>query len=100
MCTGLGIDMRRTAVVDFDGINVIITEQRTQPWDAEVFRHVGIEPMEQKILVVKSAAHFRASFEPIAKEIFEVDLPGLVSNNFSNFRFRNVLRPVFPLDEM
>jgi len=100
MCTGLGIDMGRTAVVDFDGIKVIVSELRTQPWDAEVFRHVGIEPMEQKILVVKSAAHFRASFEPIAKEIFEVDLPGLVSNNFSNFRFQNVLRPVFPLDEM
>ncbi len=98
MCTGLPIEMGRTAVVDIDGVEVVITERRTQPWDAEVFRRLGIEPGNRKILVVKSAAHFRASFEPIAKEIFEVDLPGLVSNNFINFQFKNILRPVFPLD--
>jgi microcystin degradation protein MlrC len=98
MCTGLRIEMGRTAVVDVDGIEVVITELRTQPWDAEVFRRLGIEPSNRKVLVVKSAAHFRASFEPIAKEIFEVDLPGLVSNNFANFQFHNILRPVFPLD--
>ena len=98
MCTGLPVAMGRTAVVDLDGIEVVITERRTQPWDSEVFRRLGIDPGNRKILVVKSAAHFRASFEPIAKEIFEVDLPGLVSNNFANFHFNNIIRPVFPLD--
>ena len=98
MCTGLGIDMGRSAVVDLGGIEVIVTELRTQPWDAEAFRRMGIEPSDRRILAVKSAAHFRAAFEPIAKQIFEVDLPGLVSNNFTNFAFRNVIRPVYPLD--
>lgn len=98
MCTGLEVNMGKTAVVQIGGIYVIICTLRTQPWDAEVFRKVGIEPASKKILCVKSAAHFRASFEPIAAKIIEVDLPGLVSNNFSNFTFRNILRPVFPLD--
>jgi microcystin degradation protein MlrC len=98
MCTGLEIDMGRTVVVRIGGIEVIVCELRTQPWDAEAFRRMGIEPLNQRILCVKSAAHFRAAFEPIAKKIIEVDLPGLVSNNFTNFSFKNIRRPVFPLD--
>lgn len=98
MCTGLEIDMGRTVVVRIGGIDVIVCELRTQPWDAEAFRRMGIEPLNQRILCVKSAAHFRAAFEPISKKIVEVDLPGLVSNNFANFSFKNVRRPVFPLD--
>ncbi len=100
MCTGLSIDMGKTVVLDIDGIEVIVSELRTQPWDAEAFRRMGIDPANRKIIVVKSAAHFRAAFEPIAGKILEVDLPGLVSNNFANFSFKNILRPVFPLDRI
>lgn len=100
MCTGLTIDMGKTVVLDIDGIEVIVSELRTQPWDAEAFRRMGIDPANRKVLVVKSAAHFRAAFEPIAEKILEVDLPGLVSNNFTNFSFNNILRPVFPLDQI
>jgi microcystin degradation protein MlrC len=99
MCTGLHIQMGKSAVIDLGGVEVIVCERRTQPWDAEVFRRAGITPESRDIIVVKSAAHFRASFEPIAGRIIEVDLPGLVSNNFANFQFKNIVRPVFPLDE-
>ena len=34
-----------------------------QAYDLEIFRHIGLEPTQQKILVVKSTCHFRADFE-------------------------------------
>ena len=56
------------------------------------------DPLSEKILVVKSTIHYRAAFEPIAKEIIEVDAPGLSSSNLARFDFRRIRRPIFPLD--
>jgi microcystin degradation protein MlrC len=47
---------------------------------------------------VKSTIHYRAAFEPLAREIVEVDAPGLSSSNLDRFRFERVRRPIFPLD--
>jgi microcystin degradation protein MlrC len=63
-----------------------------------MIRFVGIDPLREKILVVKSTIHYRAAFEPIAKEIIEVDAPGLSSSNLARFPYRRIRRPIFPLD--
>jgi microcystin degradation protein MlrC len=63
-----------------------------------MIRFVGIDPLLEKILVVKSTIHYRAAFEPIAREIIEVDAPGLSSSNLSRFDFKRIRRPIFPLD--
>jgi microcystin degradation protein MlrC len=41
-----------------------------------MYRYVGIEPTEQKILVNKSSVHFRADFEPIAERLLICAAPG------------------------
>ncbi|MGI6574940.1 MAG: MlrC C-terminal domain-containing protein [bacterium] len=94
---GQRVDIGCTVVLDINGIEVIVPERRMQPHDLQVFRRVGIEPTEKQILVVKSSLHFRAAFGPIAKEIIDVDAPGIMAMNFKQFDFRNVRRPVFPL---
>jgi len=63
-----------------------------------VARSVGIDPQHKKIVVVKSSVHYRAAYEPIAKEIIEIDGPGLSSPNLSRFEFKHIRRPIFPLD--
>lgn len=89
----------RTVVLDSDGIEIIIPEWRMQPFDAEIFRRLGIEPSEKKILVLKSAVHFRASYGPMAKKIIEVDTPEYGTMNFESLKFTNIQRPVYPLDK-
>ncbi len=98
MSTGVKTSMGRAAVVKCRGVSVVVNEKRFQPLDAEVARSLGIEPSNMKIVVVKSAVHYRACYEPIAAEIIEVDGPGLSSPNLSRFNFENIRRPVFPLD--
>jgi microcystin degradation protein MlrC len=100
MAKGLENNIGRTVVLAVGGIDVIVPERRFQPWDPEIFRRMGIEPLEKSILVVKSSLHFRAAYEGLATEIIEVDTPGLLSSNFSNFTYRHLKRPVFPLDKI
>ena len=80
------------------GVEVILNEYRFQPLDPECARSVGIDPAKRKVVVVKSSVHYRASYEPIAAEIIEVDGPGLASPNLDRFEFRHIRRPIYPLD--
>jgi microcystin degradation protein MlrC len=41
-----------------------------------MFRHLGIEPARQRVLGLKSSVHFRAHFQPIARDVFVVASPG------------------------
>lgn len=98
MGTGSLTNLGRTVLLDCEGIEIILTERRVQPTDLELYRHLGVEPTEKKVLVVKSSVHFRASHEPIAKKIIEVDTPGILSSRLAGFNFKKVRRPIFPLD--
>jgi microcystin degradation protein MlrC len=98
MGRGLPGRLGTTAVLDVDDIKVILISYRWQTLDPEMLRFVGIEPLDHKIVVVKSTIHYRAAFEPLAAEIVEVDAPGLSSSNLGRFRFERVRRPIFPLD--
>ncbi|MFW5896925.1 MAG: M81 family metallopeptidase [Bacillota bacterium] len=100
MSTGLRSYMGRSAVVRVGETDIVINENRFQPVDPAAPRSVGVDPAHKKVVVLKSAVHYRASYEPLAAEIIEVDGPGLSSPNLERFRFRNLRRPVFPLDEM
>jgi microcystin degradation protein MlrC len=96
--TGLRMDIGRTVVLDANGVRIIVSERRVQATDPEVFRRHGIEPLDQKMLVLKSSLHFRAGFAPLAHEIIQLDLPGLMSPNFATFPYKNLGGPRWPLD--
>ena len=83
-----------------DGVNVILTELRVQPLDAEIWRHVGIQPERLDVLVVKSTNHYRADYEPLSSAVIPVNSPGLIAMDPTRFEFAHVRRPMFPLDEM
>jgi microcystin degradation protein MlrC len=96
---GVKANVGKTAVIDVDGIEIILTERSHAPNDPEIYRRNGIEPTDKKILVLKSRGHFRAAYEPFSKEVIEVDAPGLTTPNLSWFTYTRVPRPLWPLDE-
>ncbi len=98
MARGVRNRLGRTAVVKVGGIEIILTEHRVQPIDAEVLRSVGIEPTDRKLIALKSAVHFRADYTPIAHKILEVDTPGVHSPDLFSYDYRKVRRPIYPLD--
>ncbi|OIB58937.1 M81 family metallopeptidase [Natrialba sp. SSL1] len=103
MGTGTRNDLGRGVRVQTgtdDEVEVILVENRIQPLDAEIWRHLGIQPERLDILVVKSTNHYRADYEPMASEVIPVNSPGLVAVDPQKFDHQNIERPKFPLDEM
>lgn len=100
MRDGIVEDMGRTAVVESNGIKIVLTEIKMPPWNLEQLRSIGIEPSNQNIIVLKSAIAFRAAYEPIAGKIIEVNSAGLSATDLTKFDFKNIKRPIYPLDPM
>ncbi|MDQ3548246.1 MAG: M81 family metallopeptidase [Chloroflexota bacterium] len=103
MNTGVRVDLGPTAVLEVEGnhggsVQVVTTSLRYQPTDLEVLRSQGIEPTEQQIIVVKSSVHYRAAFTPVAKQIIEVDTPGLTSPHIDKLDIKRIQRPAWPYD--
>lgn len=100
MKTGMKGDLGKTAVLVIDGVEVIVTEKRLQPYDLQIMRAHGIEPQEKSIIVVKSTIHFRANYVGFAKKIFDIDVPGLAPQDPLQLKDRYKLcqRPIYPLD--
>jgi microcystin degradation protein MlrC len=77
------------ALVDIDGVRVMVVSHKMQALDQALLRHVGVEPSECRILALKSSVHFRADYGPIAEKIIVGIAPGPVVADpaILNFRF-------------
>jgi len=95
---GIETCMGATVVFESGLVRILIAERSTMTVDPELFRSQGLDPLDMKIVVVKSPNGFRAAYEPIAKRIFVVDTPGVSSANFAAMPFRRINRPIYPLD--
>ena len=84
------------------GVRVALASSKCQAADQEMFRHLGVEPRRSRILALKSSVHFRADFEPIAKEVLVVKSPGPALADPAEFRWTRLrsgvrLRPLGPV---
>ena len=91
-------DLGPTAAIEIGGVEVVVTTQRRQLLDAEMLRIVDVEPTQRRLIVVKSAVHFRADFGPMATHIFDADTRGIHRPDFNAFQYRKLRRPIYPLE--
>jgi len=73
---GARMDLGPMARLRLRGVEVLVASRKVQAADRAIFRHLGVEPAERRILALKSSVHFRADFQPIAAEILVVTAPG------------------------
>lgn len=98
MMDGFPINMGDCAVLQIDGVELIISSRRAEVYAPQFFTHVGIDPTKKRYLVIKSRQHFRAGFEPIATEILLAPSAGVCRENHSDYPYQNLSRPIYPLD--
>lgn len=100
MAAGRQMDMGKAAAIAVGGIIVVVTTYRHQALDPMFFESLGIDLRALRSLVVKSRGHFRAGFDDIFSDdrIIEVDAPGLTTPMLQRVPWKNVPRPIFPLD--
>ncbi len=100
MQTGLTVNLGRTVVLDMGVAQLLVCEERWEPYDPGCFTHAGIEPFAHRYIMLKSRQHFRATFETLAGAIVLADTPGASNVTFSQANYKNLNRPIYPLDPL
>jgi microcystin degradation protein MlrC len=81
-----------------DGIEILVVTSARQILDLQQFKAFGIDPQNKHVVALKSMQHFRAAFEPIAGQVIVCDSGALCTPRYNRLPYRNVPRPIFPLD--
>ena len=98
MFAGLSGSMGTSAWLRVGGVSIVVVTAREQPIDPALIRSLGIDASSMRYLVVKSAAHFRAAFGPIAGSIQNIDAAGIHTHDFAALGHTRRTRPVFPVE--
>lgn len=98
MFAGLTGSMGTSAWLRIEGVNIVVVTAREQPFDMAFARSLGIDCAKMKYIAVKSAAHFRAAFEPIAGSIHNIDAAGIHTHTFSQLPCSKRDRDMFPVE--
>ena len=97
MC-GDRFDMGPCAVVRHGGLAILLTSNKTPPFDLGQWRSQGIEPTALSVIAVKAAVAHRRAYDRIAARMLWVETPGPCMSNLQSLPYRKIQRPIFPLD--
>ena len=98
MGRGTQVDMGPSAVLIVGEVQIVVCSRNVEPFDPGCFRSLGIEPTAMRYLILKSRIHYRAGFSDISVHDIACNGVGVTSSDNSLFEFRNVRRPIYPLD--
>jgi microcystin degradation protein MlrC len=98
MGRGAPVDLGKTARLQVDGVDILVSSFREQVFDPEVFLLHGIDVIRYTIVALKSAQHFRAGFAALARAIITADSPGLTTVQIGGFPRRRGPGLLWPLD--
>lgn len=82
-----------------EGVDVAVVSGSMQPFDAGQMKLVGFDPLDYRVIVLKSANHFRAWWTDVASLIIDSDPPGIGSNDLWSFKFEHKTQTLYPLDK-
>jgi microcystin degradation protein MlrC len=100
MYTGITVCTGPTAVLEAEGMKIVVVSRHHEPWDLGIFTSVGIDPARTRYLILKSRIHYRAGFAPLAKATITCDGEGVTTSDNARLNYQNLRRPIHPLDRI
>ena len=94
---GYEVSYGRSASLRVGPLEIVVTSEREQAMSPKMFSRLGIALEDKQIIVVKSAQHFRAHYESIARDILLASSPGALNLDFASLPYRAVNRGLWPL---
>lgn len=85
--------------IELAGIDIILNTNRAQAFSPDLFTNLGIDPLQKKILLVKSTNHFHGAFSKIAKHIIYVDCGAPYPSDPITNGYTKLKRPLWPIVE-
>jgi microcystin degradation protein MlrC len=93
-------DLGRTALVEAGNLRVVLLENRSftmiQPL---IFTHLGLEMEMARIVVTKTGSNFQF-FDRWRRKLIRADSQGVTQSDLKGLTWRNLPRPIFPLDNL
>ena len=89
-----------TARVKVGNVEIILVSKRFQTYDDQPFVMTGADPVNYRIVALKSMTHFKAYFTDRADAIIATTTPSTVFADIRQFPYKNVKRPIYPLEEI
>lgn len=81
-----------------DNVRLVLTDRVIMGPQPSLFRKVGLEPFEAKIVTLKTGIGFKKTYGHVAKAVIRANCPGASSYDLAGFEFSHVPRTMFPLD--
>ena len=92
------VDMGHAVVVEAGNVTVLVTETSgVGGIHPGVYRHLGVEPADYKMIVMKTASNFQYMRE-ITTEFVRVATPGPTQSDVHSLPWSRIPRPMYPLD--
>ena len=98
MGRGVQMDMGPSVVLDTGRAEIALISRHIEPNDINCLLSLGIDPMQKRFVMLKSRIHWRAGLGPMARAVVECAGTGVCTSDYSQLTFKNVRRPIYPLD--
>jgi len=85
------------AVLNVDGVDVILSSTRLSFVDPVQLRSLGLEPLDYRIVVLKRG-YLTAPFQAISERSILALSPGATNCDVTQMQFHRINRPMYPLD--
>ena len=77
---------------------IVLISRQVEPSDLNCLLSLGIDPSQKRYLMLKSRIHWRAGLRSLARAVVDCAGVGVCTSDHRELRFRNVRRPIYPLD--
>ena len=84
------------AVVRSQGVTIVLTTNRIQAMDTDLFTQFGVDLNAMKLIIVKSSQHFYASYSKVGRHVIYVETPGAITNDLNALPFTKRKLPKWP----
>jgi microcystin degradation protein MlrC len=98
MGRGVAMDMGPSVVIDTGKVEIALISRHVEPSDLNCLLSLGIDPMQKRYVMLKSRIHWRAGLGKVAKAVVECAEVGVCTSDYGQLSFKNVRRPIYPLD--
>ena len=95
---GVHVSMGPCVTVRAGPVTILVTSIKTAPFDLGQLRTQGIVPETIRFVGVKAAVAHRRAYDRVAAASYWVTTPGPCVSDSTLLPFRQIRRPVFPLD--
>ena len=96
---GIEFDMgMRVTLKTQDNLYIIVSEYPNYNHDKSMMTTMNVEPKDMRIIIQKTHQMFKEGYRDVMGDALYADTPGFTDRNIPRLPFKNVRRPIYPID--